>query len=136
MIKQYGIYEKENPREIFQIIASGDTFINDCPFIVHNGDRFPCEDFGVRELTKREIESLVLLQDNKISVDRRLSEYDTWKIENDKNEELGNDHFFVGSKKYYTINREEFKSLKEEAQRNGSTHIEYRGRTFSRFHFC
>lgn len=135
MIKQYGIYYKENPSKIFEIIRAGNTVKEECPLFYHNGAEFPCEDFGVRELTKREIEVLVLPTPNKKNIDRRTNEYSLWLSSNDENELLGNEYFYINGKKYYTINREEFKLLVDEAVKNDKHLIQYRGREFSVYHF-
>jgi hypothetical protein len=136
MIEQYGIYYKENPSQIFEIIRAGNIVEEECPVFYHMGAEFPCEDFGVRKLTKREIEKLVLPTIDENHVERVNNEYSTWVKLNDENEELGNEYFYIGETKYYTINREEFKELVNVAKNEGKHLFTYRGREFSVYHLC
>lgn len=136
MITQYGIYFKETPSKIFEVIRAGDEVIEDCPVFYYKGSDFPCEDYGVRELTEREIKRIVLLKSSESHLSRKEKEYNEWVIENDKNESLGNPFFYLRGNLFYTINREEFKKLKDQEISKGNMSFEYRGETFSVFHFC
>lgn len=136
MIEQYGIYYKEDPSKIFEIIRAGNDVKEECPIFYHMGNPFSCEDFGVRKLTKREIEELVLPTVDENHVERLNIEYSTWVKLNDENEELGNEYFYIGETKYYTINRVEFKELAESTKNQGKFLFTYRGREFSVYHFC
>ena len=88
MITQYGIYFKETPSKIFEVIRAGDEVIEDCPVFYYKGSDFPCEDYGVRELTEREIKRIVLLKSSESHLSRKEKEYNEWVIENDKNDDV------------------------------------------------
>lgn len=136
MIDQYGIYYKENPSQIFEIIRAGNIVEEECPVFYHMGNEFPCEDFGVRKLTKREIETLVLPTVDVNHTKRVNDEYTAWVKLNDENESLGNDYFYIGETKFYTINREEFKLLIESNKNEGKFLFTYRDRVFNVYHPC
>ena len=136
MIRELGIYFKDTPENIHEIINAGDSLKEECPVFYYRGNPFLCQDFGVRELTEEEIIDLVLPKKKKVTTDRKLSEYEMWLELNDHNEHLGNEYFFVKGKKFYTVDREEFKTLLEEEKSRGKFSFEYRGNTFSVYHFC
>jgi hypothetical protein len=136
MIKQFGIYQKTNPSIIFEVIRAGFNVIDSEKEFFSMGNWFSKDEYGYREMTEEEITNLVLLKDSESHHIRKNSEYELWKTENDKNNDLGNKSFYIGEKKFYTIDREEFKLLRDIAISEGKHIIEYRGRNFSPYHFC
>jgi len=135
MIEQYCIYEKNLPNEVFEIIPSLVEVTEKCPFFVFSGNVFPCDTYGVRKMTEREIKKHVLVKPNENHTQRKNLEYTKWKEQNDLSDKNGEEYFYVNNKKFYTINREEFKTLVEKSKSEGKHNFEYRGRMFSVYHF-
>lgn len=136
MVVQYGIFERVNPTEIYEVIRANNTVKEECPGFYHAGHYFDCETYGIRKMSEREIKEYVLPKKDSIHESRKQKEYSLWLSENDKNEELGNESFFIGKTKFYTINREEFKLIKDKTISEGKRQFEYRGKMFSVYHFC
>lgn len=136
MIEQYCVYEKTLPNEVFEVIPSIAVVTEDCPEFISMGTTFPCDKYGVRKMTEEEIKKYVLVPKNSEHIVRKDSEYSEWKKLNDLNESEGIKSFYINSKKFNTINREEFKKLAKEAKDSGKFTLEYRGETFSVYHYC
>ena len=136
MVKQYGIFERINPGEIYEVIRSGNQIKEECPGFFHAGHYFDCETYGIREMSEREIKLHVLPKQDLIHDNRKREEYEKWVLENDRCESLGINSFYIGETKFYTIDREEFKDIRNKSKLEGKRLFEYRGRMFSVYHFC
>lgn len=107
------------------------------PFnFLYDGKSYSFSEHIIRELTESDLKDLIHLPKQEVTVNRQNEEYQKWLSLNDESEMLGISSFKLGEKKYYTINREEFKLVVEQGKKQGKFNIEYREKIFSVYHYC
>lgn len=107
------------------------------PFnFLYDGNSYSFSEHIIRELTESDLKDLIHLPKQELTVNRQNEEYQKWLSLNDESEMLGISSFKLGEKKYYTINREEFKLVVEQGKKQGKFNIEYREKIFSVYHYC
>lgn len=103
---------------------------------IYGGDEYESSDYSIRRMSLREVKKVAHLTSEKITTERRDNQYNEWLSENDKCELLRVKEFYLSGKKYYTVNRKEFKSLLTTEKDKGNFSFRYREQLFSVYHFC
>ena len=144
-MKRYCLVVPKDSKNCWEVVPANiditdafeNQFIENKPSeFTYDGHTYNTVTYAIRKMSPREISNYYHKPLDKVTIDNRDSIYREWLEKNDTCENLGLVSFYVGEKKFFTIDREEFKTLVSVEKEKGSFNFNYRGNVFSVYHYC